>query len=65
MANSEGRPEGADRGAMLFPWPPARQRAIPDIVNENRVFVRPLADVDFIEPMAGGHTVHYNAAPQR
>jgi cholesterol oxidase len=30
--------------------------------TEDRVFVRPLADVDYIEPLqAGGYTVHYKA----
>jgi len=29
------------------------------LAAENRVFVRPLADVEFVEPMAGGYTVHY------
>jgi cholesterol oxidase len=30
------------------------------LADENRVFVRPLAEVDFIEPLqAGGYTVHY------
>jgi cholesterol oxidase len=30
------------------------------LAAENRVFVRPLADVDFIEPLqTGGYTVHY------
>ena len=33
---------------------------IPDLVQQKRVFVRPLADVDFIEPSAGGYTVHYH-----
>jgi len=32
------------------------------LAAENRVFVRPLADVDFIEPLpTGGYTVHYKA----
>ena len=29
------------------------------LAAENKVFVRPLADVDFLEPIAGGYTVHY------
>ena len=29
------------------------------LADENRVFIRPLADVDFVEPIAGGYTVHY------
>jgi cholesterol oxidase len=32
---------------------------IPDLVAEKRVFLRPLAQVDFIEPIAEGYTVHY------
>jgi cholesterol oxidase len=32
---------------------------IPDLVAENRVFLRSLAQVDFIEPIAEGYTVHY------
>src|SRR5882762_209780 len=29
------------------------------LAAEDRVFVRPLADVDFIEPVSGGYKVHY------
>jgi len=29
------------------------------IAAENQIFIRPLADVDFIEPIPGGYTVHY------
>jgi cholesterol oxidase len=33
---------------------------IPDLVAQQRVFLRPLAQVDFIEPIAEGYKVHYD-----